>query len=81
MPKKVYEGNIVSLKMAKTAVVNVETVKVDKRYKKRRKSNKNFMSHFEDLELGLGDRVSITDSKPYSKNKKWIVEKIIEKAR
>ena len=79
MSKKMFEGNIVSLKMAKTAVVEVQTVKIDKRYKKRRKSNKKYMSHYEGIELKLGDRVVISDSRPFSKNKKWLVEKVVAK--
>ena len=40
MARKIFEGTIVSLKMPKTAVVEIETMKIDKRYKKRHKSDK-----------------------------------------
>lgn len=69
---KVYQGKIVSLKMAKTIVVEVERFLSHKLYKKRYKRSKNYLVH-SDLEHKLGEFVKFVETKPVSKLKKWKV--------
>lgn len=71
-------GKIVSLQMEKTAVVEVETKRPHPFYKKIIKSRKKYFAHI-DQELDLGDEVLIRETRPLSKNKKWVVVKKIEK--
>jgi small subunit ribosomal protein S17 len=74
MPKKQLTGTVVSDKMEKTVVVEVETKKPHPRYHKVVKKWKKFAA---DNSLGakVGDTVVIEESKPISKTKKWrIVE-------
>ncbi len=81
MAKKMIEGIVVSMKIPATAIVEVETAKVDKRYKKRYKAHKKYMSHYENLEIVEGDRVLISGSKPYSKKKRWLVNSVVTKSK
>lgn len=77
MPKKQFSGTIVSDKMAKTAVVKVETVVSHPKYKKRRRVFKKYKAHYEEGDFKIGDRVVIEECRPISKDKKWrIVSKM-----
>ena len=73
-------GIVVSNKMDKTVTVKLFTVVFDKMYKKYLRKSTKFMAHDEKNECGLGDRVEICETRPLSKNKRWRVHKIIEKA-
>lgn len=77
MPKKELIGLIVSDKMQKTAVVEVETIKEHPKYKRRYKSHKKYKAHNESGEYKIGDRVVIRECAPVSKDKKWeIISKL-----
>jgi len=77
MPKKELIGLIVSDKMQKTAVVEVERIKEHPKYKRRYKVHKNYKAHIESGEYKEGDKVLIRECKPFSKDKKWeVISKI-----
>jgi len=65
------KGKIVSDKMEKTAVVEVQTWKKHSRYLKYLKTTKRFKAHNENNEYKTGDEVIIQETKPFSKEKKW----------
>lgn len=74
---KTFTGTIVSDKMQKTRVVEVERVKVHPKYKKRFRAHKRFKAHDEKEEYHTGDKVIIQESRPLSKEKRWrIVGKV-----
>jgi small subunit ribosomal protein S17 len=77
MPKRELTGKIVSDKMEKTVVVNIETIKEHPKYKKKYKTHKKYKAHNEGMDLKIGDSVTIRESKPFSKDKKWEVIKKI----
>lgn len=77
MPKKELTGIIVSDKMQKTAVVEVERIKEHPKYKRRYKIHKKYKAHVETGEYKTGDKVVIRECRPMSKDKRWeIVSKI-----
>jgi small subunit ribosomal protein S17 len=77
MPKRELQGVIVSDKMQKTVVVEVERIKEHPKYKRRYKVHKNYKAHVEGEGYKAGDKVVIRESKPISKDKKWeVVSKI-----
>lgn len=71
--KRVLKGTVVSDKMDKTIVVLVERIKQHPRYKKRYRVFKKYKVHDSDNKYKMGDKVQIQESKPISKDKKWIV--------
>ena len=77
MPKKQLTGTIVSNKMQKTLVVEVERIKQHPRYKKRYKVHKKYKAHYEEGEYHNGDKVIIEECRPISKDKRWKVIKKI----
>jgi len=77
MAKKILTGKIISDKMQKTLVVEVETIKEHPKYKRRFKSHKSYKAHVEGGEYKIGDKVVIEECRPISKDKKW---KVIKKA-
>ena len=74
------EGTVVSAKMTKTVVVQVDRLVEHPIYGKRMKQRRRFMAHDEKGACGEGDRVLIIESQPLSKNKRWRVSSIITKA-
>lgn len=68
-------GKIVSTKMQKTVVVEVETSRRHPLYKKIIKKRKKFKAHNEDLKLKIGDKVEIVQTRPISKEKHFKVVK------
>ena len=79
--RKVREGIVVSDKMDKTVVVLEETMKLHKLYKKRVKTSKKYKAHDEKNGCGVGDRVQIMETRPLSREKRWRVVTILEKAK
>lgn len=79
--RKTIIGTVVSDKMDKTIVVAVETFKTNPIYKKRVKNTTKFKAHDEKNECGIGDRVKIMETRPLSKDKRWRLVEIIEKAQ
>ena len=77
MAKKTLQGIVVSDKMQKTIVVEVESIKEHPKYKRRYKFHKRFKAHDENREYHVGDTVVIEETKPMSKDKNWIVIKKI----
>lgn len=70
-------GSVVSNKMDKTAVVQVEHTFRHPLYGKVIRTNKRYMVHDETNECQIGDEVVIVESKPISKNKRWVVQEIL----
>lgn len=79
--RKVREGVVVSDKMDKTVVVAEYTMIMHPIYKKRVKNTKKFKAHDENNMCGVGDKVRIMETRPLSKEKRWRVVEIIEKAK
>ena len=77
MPKKTLQGIVVSDKMQKTVVVEVETIKEHPKYKRRYKTHKRYKAHDQNQEFHMGDKVLIEQTRPISKDKNWIVIKKI----
>ena len=73
MPKKQLTGIVVSDKMAKTVVVQVEQWHVHPKYKRRFRMHTKYKAHDERGEYKMGDTVVIEESVPISKDKKWRV--------
>jgi small subunit ribosomal protein S17 len=78
--RKVQMGKVVSDKMEKTIVVAVETYKKHDLYHKRIKYTKKFKAHDENNEAKIGDVVKIMETRPLSKDKRWRLVEIVEKA-
>ena len=79
--RKVRTGTVVSDKMDKTVVVAVETLVTHPLYKKQLKRTSKFKAHDENNECGQGDVVKIMETRPLSKDKRWRVLNIVEKAK
>ena len=79
--RKTKVGKVVSDKMDKTVVVAVEELKQHKLYKKAIKTTVKFKAHDENNEAHEGDKVSIMETRPLSKDKRWRLVRIIEKAK
>ena len=78
--KRQVVGAVVSDKMDKSIVVLTERLVKHSLYKKYIKRRAKFTAHDENNECKIGDTVMITESRPLSKNKRWRLTKIIEKA-
>ena len=74
------EGIVIRDKMDKTVVVEVQRLVMDRMYGKYLKQRSRFMAHDEKNECKVGDRVSIQESRPLSRHKRWVVKEILEKA-
>jgi len=74
MSKKELKGVVVSNKMAKTVVVAVTRLKLHKKYKRYYKVTNHFKVHNEGGELPIGQQVTILETRPLSKDKRWIIE-------
>jgi small subunit ribosomal protein S17 len=72
-------GRVVSNRMDKTVVVEVETPKRHPLYKKTIRRRVKFKAHDENNQCGLGDVVRIIETRPLSKQKRWRVGEIITK--
>lgn len=67
------EGIVVSDKMNKTRVVSVDRMRKHARYHKYYKLTTRFKAHDENNEYKTGDKVVITETRPLSKDKRWII--------
>ena len=74
-------GKVVSDKMDKTIVVAVENRIRHPRYKKIITRTYKLKAHDENNECGIGDRVRVMETRPLSKEKRWRLEAILEKAK
>lgn len=79
--RKTRVGQVVGDAMDKTVVVSIVDLKQHPVYKKVVRRNKKLKAHDEMNECHLGDRVRIMETRPISKNKRWRVVEIVEKAR
>ena len=73
-------GLVVSTKMQKTIVVEVEMRKAHPKYKRVIKSNKKFYAHDEQNSARVGDVVRIREARPLSKLKRWSLEEIVRRS-
>ena len=79
--RRVKVGVVSSNKMDKTIVVATEESVRHALYGKSVKVTKKFMAHDENNECGVGDKVKIMETRPLSKNKRWRLVEIVEKAK
>lgn len=79
--KRSYVGLVTSDKMDKTIVVTITTKRMDPLYKKYVTKSKKCKAHDEKNEAHIGDTVKIVESRPLSKDKRWRLESIVERAK
>lgn len=79
--RKQREGVVVSDRMDKTVVVSVERLVQHPKYKKRVKKRTRVKAHDEQNACKVGDRVLIVETRPLSREKRWRVQAILERAR
>ena len=79
--KKVLTGLVVSDKMDKTIVIAVSSRKIHGLYKKYLTQTKKFKAHDERGEAHIGDTVIVVETRPLSKEKRWRLLEIIERAK
>ncbi len=77
--RKTYKGIVTSDSMEKTITVQVDTYRAHKLYGKRYKYSKKFHAHDEKNEAKIGDTVTIMETKPISKNKRFRLVEIVER--
>jgi small subunit ribosomal protein S17 len=79
--RKVREGYVVSDKMDKTVVVEIEDRVKHALYGKVIRRSKKYKAHDEANDCGVGDRVRLMETRPLSATKRWRVVEILEKAK
>ena len=79
--RKVRSGRVVSDSMEKTVVVAIETLVRHPLYGRIVRRTTKFKAHDEENQCGVGDTVEITETRPISKEKRWRVSRIVEKAK
>jgi small subunit ribosomal protein S17 len=79
--RKVRLGTVISDKMNQTIIVQVGTSKAHRLYRKTVRQRTRFKVHDEKNECGIGDLVRITETRPISKEKRWRLLEIVEKAK
>ena len=79
--RKTKTGVVVSNKMEKTVVVAVERLVQHSLYSKSVRQTVKFKAHDENNESNVGDKVKIMETRPLSKDKRWRVVEIVEKAK
>ncbi len=78
--RKVMIGTVLSNKMDKTVVVAVETSVSHKKYGKTVKRTYKLKAHDEENTCQIGDKVKVMETRPLSKDKRWRVVEVVEKA-
>ncbi len=78
--RKINVGIVISNKMDKTAVVRVERVALQPMYKKYIKKRTNIKIHDAENVCKVGDKVMISETRPLSKEKRWRLREVIQKA-
>ena len=78
--RKTYVGTVKSNKMDKTVVVAVETSEKHKTYGKVQKRTYTLKAHDENNECGIGDKVQVMETRPLSKDKRYRIVEVVEKA-
>ena len=79
--KAQFTGKVVSDKMMKTVVVAVERQERHALYGKSQKKTSTFLAHNEDDSAKVGDTVTIAESRPLSRRKRWVVTGVVLKAQ
>jgi len=79
--RKERSGVVVSDRMQKTVIVSVERTVMHPKYKKYLKRRTRVKAHDESNQCRVGDRVVISESRPLSRDKRWRVSKILERAQ
>jgi small subunit ribosomal protein S17 len=79
--RKVREGLVVSDKMERTVVVVIEELKPHPLYKKVVRRTTRIKVHNENNDAHVGDRVRIVETRPISKDKRWRVDAVVERAK
>jgi small subunit ribosomal protein S17 len=74
-------GKVVSDKMHKSVVVAVERQVRHGMYGKQQRFTSRFMAHDEANDAKVGDRVALVESRPLSRRKRWVVTRVVERAR
>jgi len=78
--RKTRVGTVMSNKMDKTVVVMVERLIQDTKYRKYVRRRNTFKAHVPQNACSVGDHVLIEESRPISKEKRWLVVKVLDKA-
>jgi small subunit ribosomal protein S17 len=78
--RRILYGHVVSNKMDKTVVVQVTRRFKHPRYKKYVNERVRYKAHDESNEANVGDRVSIIESRPLSRDKRWRLKEVLERA-
>ena len=81
MAKSEIVGKVVSDKMAKSVVVTVERKVRHGVYGKLQRLTSRFMAHDEDGVAKVGDRVALVPARPLSRRKRWVVTRVVERAK
>ena len=79
--KRVLRGRVVSAKMQKTIVVEVERSKRHRLYEKVQRVHKRYMAHDPEGSAKEGDFVEIVEDRPRSANKRWALTQVLERAK
>src|SRR5262249_28882622 len=79
--RKLRLGTVISDKMDKTVIVQVGSSKAHRLYRKTVRQRTRFKVHDEKNEAGVGDLVRIVETRPMSKEKRWRIQEIVEKAK
>jgi small subunit ribosomal protein S17 len=74
-------GVVVSDKMEKTVTVAVERQVRHEVYGKTQRRTSKFLAHNENHDAKVGDRVAIVEARPMSRRKRWVVTRVVEKAK
>lgn len=80
-PRRFKTGEVVSNKMDKTITVRIDSVVQHSLYKKTIKRSKKYKAHDENNQCNIGDLVKIMETRPLSKDKRWRVVEVLEKAK
>ena len=78
--RRTLEGRVVSDKMDKTVIVRVDRLYRHRRYQKVVRAVKKYKAHDEENSCRIGDLVRIVESRPMSREKRWLVQEILERA-
>jgi small subunit ribosomal protein S17 len=81
MAKSEIIGTVVSNKMAKSVVVTTERKVREAVYGKLQRLTSRFMAHDEDGTAQVGDRVALVPSRPLSRRKRWVVTRVVQRAK
>jgi small subunit ribosomal protein S17 len=79
--KRTIKGVVISNKMDKTVVVKTERLVKHAGFRKYMRQHQKYKAHDERNECGIGDTVMIVESRPLSRDKRWRVREILEKAK